>query len=129
LEQKEKVNELRPKLEAPYKFTNVLEAINKLRAEPKANEPKANDKYLSSFVIVDESVGNTSNNLTAGFNNFFCGNKKLCSYVVLENSGYDLIKDTKWNVVKLVKIIGYIGITLIPICEHKIYFILLLLFK
>ncbi|KAG4388958.1 hypothetical protein GLYMA_09G270500v4 [Glycine max] len=36
--------------EAPYKFTNALEAVKKLRAEPKAN-----DQYLPPFVIVDES--------------------------------------------------------------------------
>ncbi|TKY65623.1 2,3-bisphosphoglycerate-independent phosphoglycerate mutase [Spatholobus suberectus] len=36
--------------EAPYKFTNALEAIKKLRAEPKAN-----DQYLPPFVIVDEN--------------------------------------------------------------------------
>ncbi|CAL0304379.1 unnamed protein product [Lupinus luteus] len=36
--------------EAPYKFTSALEAIKKLRAEPKAN-----DQYLPPFVIVDET--------------------------------------------------------------------------
>ena len=36
--------------EAPYKFTNALEAIKTLRAAPKAN-----DQYLPPFVIVDES--------------------------------------------------------------------------
>jgi len=46
-----KVNELQSKLEAPYKFTNALEVIKKLR-----EEPKANDKYLSSFVIIGERV-------------------------------------------------------------------------
>ncbi|XP_027339680.1 2,3-bisphosphoglycerate-independent phosphoglycerate mutase [Abrus precatorius] len=36
--------------EAPHKFTNAVEAIKKLRAEPKAN-----DQYLPPFVIVDEN--------------------------------------------------------------------------
>ncbi|KAL2330472.1 hypothetical protein Fmac_018053 [Flemingia macrophylla] len=36
--------------EAPCKFTNAVEAIKKLRAEPKAN-----DQYLPPFVIVDEN--------------------------------------------------------------------------
>ncbi|GAB4829477.1 2,3-bisphosphoglycerate-independent phosphoglycerate mutase [Ancistrocladus abbreviatus] len=36
--------------EAPHKFTSALEAIKKLRAEPKAN-----DQYLPPFVIVDEN--------------------------------------------------------------------------
>ncbi|XP_057435458.1 2,3-bisphosphoglycerate-independent phosphoglycerate mutase [Lotus japonicus] len=36
--------------EAPYKFTTALEAVKKLRAEPKAN-----DQYLPPFVIVDEN--------------------------------------------------------------------------
>jgi len=35
-----------------------------------------------------------------GFNKGSCGNKKLGSCVVLENNGYDLGKDSKWNVVK-----------------------------
>ncbi|XP_061375478.1 2,3-bisphosphoglycerate-independent phosphoglycerate mutase-like [Gastrolobium bilobum] len=35
--------------EAPHKFTSALEAVKKLRAEPKAN-----DQYLPPFVIVDE---------------------------------------------------------------------------
>lgn len=36
--------------EAPYKFKNALEAVKKLR-----EDPKANDQYLPPFVIVDES--------------------------------------------------------------------------
>ncbi|KAL9362080.1 hypothetical protein Peur_044865 [Populus x canadensis] len=36
--------------EAPYKFRSAVEAVKKLRAEPKAN-----DQYLPPFVIVDES--------------------------------------------------------------------------
>ncbi|KAG6745459.1 2,3-bisphosphoglycerate-independent phosphoglycerate mutase [Populus alba x Populus x berolinensis] len=36
--------------EAPYKFRNAVEAVKKLR-----EEPKANDQYLPPFVIVDES--------------------------------------------------------------------------
>ncbi|KAK1265468.1 hypothetical protein QJS04_geneDACA016946 [Acorus gramineus] len=36
--------------EAPHKFQNALEAVKKLRAEPKAN-----DQYLPPFVIVDGS--------------------------------------------------------------------------
>ncbi|URE31284.1 2,3-bisphosphoglycerate-independent phosphoglycerate mutase [Musa troglodytarum] len=36
--------------EAPYKFQSALEAIKKLR-----EDPKANDQYLPPFVIVDES--------------------------------------------------------------------------
>lgn len=35
--------------EAPYKFTNAVEAVKKLR-----QEPKANDQYLPPFVIVDD---------------------------------------------------------------------------
>ncbi|XP_011006231.1 PREDICTED: 2,3-bisphosphoglycerate-independent phosphoglycerate mutase-like [Populus euphratica] len=38
--------------EAPYKFKNAVEAVKKLR-----EEPKANDQYLPPFVIVDE-IGN-----------------------------------------------------------------------
>jgi len=77
LEQKEKVNELQPKLKAPYKFTNSLEVIKNLRTKPMAND-----------------------GLVAGFNKFFCGNKKLSSCVVLENNGSKLGKDSKWNVVE-----------------------------
>nr|XP_027063890.1 2,3-bisphosphoglycerate-independent phosphoglycerate mutase [Coffea arabica] len=36
--------------EAPHKFTNAVEAVKKLR-----EEPKANDQYLPPFVIVDEN--------------------------------------------------------------------------
>ncbi|XP_038988884.1 2,3-bisphosphoglycerate-independent phosphoglycerate mutase [Phoenix dactylifera] len=36
--------------EAPYKFQSALEAVKKLR-----EDPKANDQYLPPFVIVDES--------------------------------------------------------------------------
>ncbi|GJN31391.1 hypothetical protein PR202_gb19784 [Eleusine coracana subsp. coracana] len=36
--------------EAPHKFKNALEAVKKLR-----EDPKANDQYLPPFVIVDES--------------------------------------------------------------------------
>ncbi|XP_073113622.1 2,3-bisphosphoglycerate-independent phosphoglycerate mutase-like isoform X1 [Elaeis guineensis] len=36
--------------EAPYKFRSALEAVKKLR-----EDPKANDQYLPPFVIVDES--------------------------------------------------------------------------
>ncbi|XP_010278909.1 PREDICTED: 2,3-bisphosphoglycerate-independent phosphoglycerate mutase [Nelumbo nucifera] len=36
--------------EAPHKFRSALEAVKKLR-----EEPKANDQYLPPFVIVDES--------------------------------------------------------------------------
>ncbi|GMH20834.1 hypothetical protein Nepgr_022676 [Nepenthes gracilis] len=36
--------------EAPHKFTSALEAVKKLRAEPKSN-----DQYLPPFVIVDEN--------------------------------------------------------------------------
>uniref|UniRef100_A0A6M2FAY6 2,3-bisphosphoglycerate-independent phosphoglycerate mutase n=1 Tax=Populus davidiana TaxID=266767 RepID=A0A6M2FAY6_9ROSI len=36
--------------EAPYKFRSAVEAVKKLR-----EEPKANDQYLPPFVIVDES--------------------------------------------------------------------------
>ncbi|OAY44625.1 2,3-bisphosphoglycerate-independent phosphoglycerate mutase [Manihot esculenta] len=36
--------------EAPHKFRNALEAVKKLR-----EEPKANDQYLPPFVIVDEN--------------------------------------------------------------------------
>ncbi|XP_062120602.1 2,3-bisphosphoglycerate-independent phosphoglycerate mutase [Humulus lupulus] len=36
--------------EAPYKFTNALEAVKKLR-----QEPNTSDQYLPPFVIVDES--------------------------------------------------------------------------
>ena len=35
--------------EAPHKFQNALEAVKKLR-----EDPKANDQYLPPFVIVDE---------------------------------------------------------------------------
>ncbi|KAE9600753.1 hypothetical protein Lal_00011318 [Lupinus albus] len=38
--------------EAPYKFTDALEAVKKLRAE---QQPKPNDQYLPAFVIVDEN--------------------------------------------------------------------------
>ncbi|KAJ9185513.1 hypothetical protein P3X46_005141 [Hevea brasiliensis] len=36
--------------EAPHKFRNAVEAVKKLR-----EDPKANDQYLTSFVIVDEN--------------------------------------------------------------------------
>ncbi|KAK0584451.1 hypothetical protein LWI29_013467 [Acer saccharum] len=36
--------------QAPYKFKSAVEAVKKLRAEPKAN-----DQYLPPFVIVDEN--------------------------------------------------------------------------
>lgn len=36
--------------EAPYKFRSAVEAVKKLR-----EEPKANDQYLPPFVIVDEN--------------------------------------------------------------------------
>ncbi|KAL9227939.1 hypothetical protein vseg_003570 [Gypsophila vaccaria] len=36
--------------EAPYKFKNAVEAVKKLR-----EDPKANDQYLPSFVIVDDN--------------------------------------------------------------------------
>jgi len=73
LAQKEKVNELQSKLETPYKFSNSLEAMKKLGAEPKVN-----DKYLPYFFIVDESAGNnTSDSLTAGYNKVLCDDKKL----------------------------------------------------
>lgn len=36
--------------EAPHKFTNAVEAVKKLR-----QEPKANDQYLPPFVIVDDN--------------------------------------------------------------------------
>ncbi|XP_018493571.1 probable 2,3-bisphosphoglycerate-independent phosphoglycerate mutase 2 [Raphanus sativus] len=36
--------------EAPHKFKNALEAVKKLRSEPKAN-----DQYLPPFVIVDDN--------------------------------------------------------------------------
>ena len=36
--------------EAPHKFKNALEAVKKLR-----EDPKANDQYLPPFVIVDEN--------------------------------------------------------------------------
>lgn len=36
--------------EAPHKFPNALEAVKKLR-----DDPKANDQYLPPFVVVDES--------------------------------------------------------------------------
>ncbi|KAF8040843.1 hypothetical protein BT93_B2922 [Corymbia citriodora subsp. variegata] len=36
--------------EAPYQFTNAVEAVKKLR-----QEPKANDQYLPPFVIVDDN--------------------------------------------------------------------------
>ncbi|RRT43263.1 hypothetical protein B296_00051938 [Ensete ventricosum] len=36
--------------EAPYKFRSAVEAVKKLR-----EDPKANDQYLPPFVIVDES--------------------------------------------------------------------------
>ncbi|KAK4268357.1 hypothetical protein QN277_025026 [Acacia crassicarpa] len=36
--------------EAPHKFTNAVDAVKKLR-----EEPKANDQYLPPFVIVDEN--------------------------------------------------------------------------
>ena len=66
LAQNEKVNELQSKLETHYNFTNALEAIKKLR-----EEPKVNDKYLPSFVIVDESVrNNISESMTAGCSKF-----------------------------------------------------------
>jgi len=63
-------------------------------------EPNANDKYLPCFVIVDESVGNTLDGPIVGFNKVSCGNKKLGSYVVLEDSGSDLGEEGKWNDVK-----------------------------
>jgi len=87
------VNELQFKLEAPYKFSNALESMKKLGAKPKVN-----DKYLPSFVIVDESVGNnTLGSLTAGYNKVLCDNKKLGSCVLLENNSFDLGEDSKWN--------------------------------
>jgi len=73
-----------------------------LGAKPKANEPNPNDKYLSSFVIVDESVGNnTSNSPTMGNIKVLCENKKIGSCVLLENSGSDMGEDNKWNVVEV----------------------------
>jgi len=93
LAQKGKVNELQFKLEAHYNFTNALEAIKKLRTKPKIN-----DKYIPSFVIVDESVGNnTSDSLTVGCSKVLCDNKKLGSCVLLEDNGFELGKDSKWN--------------------------------
>jgi len=60
--QKEKVNEVLSKLKAPHKFSNSLEVMKKLGAEPKVN-----DKYFSSFVVFNESAGNnTSDSSVAG---------------------------------------------------------------
>jgi len=94
LAKKEKVNELLSKLESLYKFSKALKVMKKLGAEPNAN-----DKYPPCFVIIDESVGNTLGGLSAGFNKVSCDNKKLSSYVVLEDSGYDLGEDGKWSAV------------------------------
>ena len=87
------MNEFLSKLKAPHKFSNSLKVKKKLGAEPKVN-----DKYLSSFVVVDESAeNNTSDSSIAGNSKVLSDHKKPDSCVLLENSGFDLAEDNKWN--------------------------------
>ncbi|XP_004492608.1 2,3-bisphosphoglycerate-independent phosphoglycerate mutase [Cicer arietinum] len=97
--------------EAPYKFTNAVEAVKKLRAEPKAN-----DQYLPPFVIVDES-GKSVGPIVDGdavvtFN--FRADRMTMLAKALENENFDKFDRVRFPKIRYAGMLEYDGELKLP---------------
>ncbi|WZZ62840.1 hypothetical protein YC2023_062947 [Brassica napus] len=97
--------------EAPHKFKNALEAVKKLRAEPKAN-----DQYLPPFVIVDDSgkaVGPiVDGDAVVTFN--FRADRMVMLAKALENEDFDKFDRVRFPKIRYAGMLQYDGELKLP---------------
>ncbi|CAN6295223.1 unnamed protein product [Urochloa humidicola] len=97
--------------EAPHKFKNALEAVKKLR-----EDPKANDQYLPPFVIVDESgkpVGPIQNgDAVVTFN--FRADRMVMLAKALEYQNFDKFDRVRFPKIRYAGMLQYDGELKLP---------------
>ncbi|OEL21308.1 2,3-bisphosphoglycerate-independent phosphoglycerate mutase [Dichanthelium oligosanthes] len=97
--------------EAPHKFKNALEAVKKLR-----EDPKANDQYLPPFAIVDESgkpVGSIQDgDAVVTFN--FRADRMLMLAKALEYENFDKFDRVRFPKIRYAGMLQYDGELKLP---------------